>query len=329
MNDFDTEGSKTDQLVKVNAGILLIILGLIFPWQHTIAEDPMSLPRLSGAIQLDGICDEPAWKNVESLPLIMYQPTHGGTPTERTEIRITYDDHYFYASACFYDSDPTDIRVNSLYRDRTNNDDTFTLIIDTFNDKENALLFETNPAGIGVDVAISRDGRSSNGNWNTYWDVVTVQNEEGWFAEMRIPFSSLGFQKSRNEAVIGLIAYRFIGRKNERLLFPAISNQWQFFVPSQAQEVSLKNIQSQKPVYITPYLLGGYGENSVLSETGDHYDMEGQETGDIGLDVKYNKSYSSRAGGFFAGACFLFGRINVKTGFLSVKPDSLVILKYT
>jgi len=248
----------------------------------------MSLTRLSGLIKLDGICDEPAWKAVEPLPLIMYQPTHGGTPTERTEIRIAYDDHYFYASACFYDSDPTGIRVNSLYRDRTNNDDTFTLIIDTFNDKENALLFETNPAGIRVDVAISRDGGSSNGNWNTYWDVVTVQNEEGWFAEMRIPFSSLGFQKFRNEAVIGLIAYRFIGRKNERLLFPAISNQWQFFVPSQAQEVSLKNIQSQKPVYITPYALGGYGENNVLSDTGNNFVLEGQETREIGLDVKYN-----------------------------------------
>ncbi len=70
-------------------------------------------------------------------------------------------------------------------------------------DNENAVLFSTTPAGIRTDVNILNDAdgaplKNINATWNTFWDVATVQNDDGWFAEMRIPFSSLkadAFQK--------------------------------------------------------------------------------------------------------------------------------------
>jgi hypothetical protein len=234
------------------------------------------------------LSNEPAWQEIDALPVIMYQPTFDGMPSEKTEIRIAYDKDYFYASARFYDSDPTGIRINSLYRDRNNGDDTFNILIDTFNDKENALLFWTNPAGMRGDGAISGDGRSFNVSWNTYWDVSTVQNEEGWFAEIRIPFSSLGFQKQSDLVKAGLIAFRYIGRKDEIILFPKIESEWNFTTPSQAQEVILEGIISQKPIYGTPYLLGGFGQTPLFDEAVYGYNLESTYTSDLGLDIKYN-----------------------------------------
>ena len=153
------------------------------------------LPRLQGPVRLDGLIDEPAWQAVEPLPLTMHQPVFGGTPTERTEIRIAYDDDYLYASGRFYDSDPGGIRGNALERDGVSlSDDSFALILDTFNDNETALGFITTPTGNRIDFTIYRDaqiffrpgpGQSSRGmfpgniSWNTFWDVAVDRNEEG------------------------------------------------------------------------------------------------------------------------------------------------------
>ncbi len=58
----------------------------------------MPLTRLSGPIVLDGISDEAAWQAVPILPLIVYQPIFGGAPTQRTELRVAYDDDFLYVA---------------------------------------------------------------------------------------------------------------------------------------------------------------------------------------------------------------------------------------
>ncbi len=98
-----------------------------------------------------------------------------------------------------------------------------------------------------------------NQNWNTFWDVKTVRNKEGWFVEMRIPLSSLRFQAAERRVVMGLTAWRYIARKNETITSPAISPKWGFwgsFKPSQARDVVLEGVSSRRPLYIAPYLLG-------------------------------------------------------------------------
>jgi hypothetical protein len=279
---------------KMDLPPCLIVLVLMFfiPLHIHSAHDTYVLQRIKGSIILDGISDEPGWRGIEPRPMIMYEPTYKGTISERTEILVAYDDDYLYAAGRFFDSDPSEIRVTSLYRDRIGTDDTFTIIIDTFNDKENALIFSTNPAGVRMDAAISLDGRAINGSWNTFWDVATIHNEQGWFAEMRIPFSSLGFQRQGDKVFIGLIALRYIGRKNEQIVYPDISPNWSIFTPSQAQKVELSGVESKKPVYFTPYVLGGFGQDAVLNEPGTAYEMDSQWSRSIGLDVKYNMTHN-------------------------------------
>src|SRR5688500_14746925 len=161
-------------------------------------EPPLELTRLRAPIVLDGMPDEPAWQEIEPLPLTMHLPVFRGTPTQRSELRVAYDDEYFYAAGWFYDTDPSGIRVNSLYRDRWNGDDAFAIYIDAFNDNRNAKWFGITPAGMRFDQLVSDDGATLNGSWDTFWTSKTRVTDQGWFVEIRIPFSSLGFRTDAN-----------------------------------------------------------------------------------------------------------------------------------
>ncbi len=269
--------------------------------QTSRPSDPMPLTRLSGPIVLDGVIDEPAWQQVPPLPMTVYTPTYQGPFTERTEILVAYDDDYLYMAGRLYDSDPAGVRANTLYRDQYSGDDVLAIVIDSYNDNETALWFATSPPGVRSDRSVANDaqfgggvpfgpGGPVNSDWNTFWDVATVQNDEGWFAEMRIPFSSLRFQDVDGHVVMGIITYRFIARKNERHVFPSIPPNWGmgFAKPSQARRVSLEGVRSQKPVYFTPYALGGMSRVAELNGAQTAYASDNDVTNEVGLDVKYS-----------------------------------------
>ena len=270
--------------------IFVFILFLLLPLTVYSNEDRYTLTRLSSPIVLDGYIDEVAWQAIDPLPLTMYQPVYRGEMTQHTEIRVAYDDKYFYVSGKLYDTEPDKIVANTLYRDSYSGDDTFAIILDTFNDSENARWFFVTPTGVRVDMLVLNDsegGNSINRDWNTYWDVETRMTDEGWFAEMRIPFSSLGFEEVGGSVSMGMIAYRYITRNAERHIYPDIAPNWSrgFAKPSQSQEISLSGIEYRKPVYITPYLLGGLNQEYLLDGT-DYTSVENSEQ-EAGIDIKY------------------------------------------
>jgi len=250
-------------------------------------EPPMPLQRLEGRITVDGRPDEAAWQAITPLPLTMYLPVFGGTPTQRTEIRVAYDDENVYAAGWFRDDDPSGIRINSLYRDRWNGDDAFAIYIDPFNDNRNAKWFGTTPAGIRFELLVSDDGATLNGNWDTFWEARATVTGEGWFAEVRIPFSSLGFQTVDGDAVMGLTVTRLVSRLNERVTFPAIDPRFEFRQPSVARDVRLSGVHSSRPLYATPYALTGVEQSPVLATDGSQFIRDRVVPREIGLDLRY------------------------------------------
>ncbi len=254
------------------------------------AQEPMALPRIEGEITVDGRVTEPAWTEISPLPLTMYQPTYQGGIKERTEIRVGYDDEFLYVSGRLHDANPEGIRTNTLYREEYSGDDTFAIVLDPFNDNENALWFFVTPAGVRFDLAVSNDGGGADSNWDTFWTAEATQTDEGWFAEMRIPLSSLGFQAEGDRATMGMIAYRYIARRNERYIFPDIPPNWDlgFAKPSQARDVTLRNVESERPAYLTPYALGGLDQEALRTDDGTAFRQQRDATREIGGDLKYN-----------------------------------------
>jgi hypothetical protein len=258
------------------------------------SASPFVLPRIQGKVTLDGLSSEPAWNGIKPLPVLVHTPNTGAEPSELTEILVAYDDEFIYVAGRFYDREPDEIHASSKKRDDMKlSNDWLGIILDTFLDRENALAFFTTPAGLRLDMTIFNDAQGDfpvNQDWNTFWDVETVRNTEGWFAEMRIPLSSLRFQSVEGRVVMGLTVWRYISRKNEVITFPAIPPKWGFwgsFKPSQTREIVLEGVSSRKPLYVAPYLLGGYGRSSELNEAETAYVGKNKFVREAGLDVKY------------------------------------------
>lgn len=250
-------------------------------------EATLELTRVTSPITVDGRLDDAGWQEATPLPLTMYTPVFRGQPTQRSEIRVAYDDEYFYAAGWFYDTDPSGIRINSLYRDRWNGDDAFAIYLDAFNDNRSSKWFGVTPAGMRFDVLVSDDGATLNDNWDSFWTSETSMTNEGWFAEVRIPFSSLGFQAGADgRAVMGLTVTRLVSRIGERVTFPAIDPAFPFRRPSLAQDVVLRDVRSRKPLYVTPYVLGGVSRN-YRSSGGAPLTRESDSSRELGLDARY------------------------------------------
>jgi len=255
------------------------------------SDEPYNLPRIEGSIQIDGLIEEPAWEAIEPVNLVTHWPNFNKEPSEKTEIRIGYNDTYIFVSGNFKD-DPNKIQGPTFKRDAWNMTmDQLALILDTFNDNENALIFVVTPTGARVDVTVIDDAEGgTNRTWNTFWDAAATQNEEGWSAEMRIPFSSLRFQDKDGKVSMGLIAYRYIAHKVELDIYPAIPPKWGFwsFVkPSQAKEVLFEGVHSSKPLYVAPYSIGGLGQEFELNNSETAYDRHDDGTYDVGFNLKY------------------------------------------
>jgi len=264
------------------------------------SAEPLAIARLTGAIEVDGVVDEPVWDAVEPLAMTMFSPLFRGELSERTEIRVAHDDRYLYVAGRMYDSDPEGIRTNTLYRDAYSGDDLISVVVDSYDDYETAVWFTTNPAGVRTDRTVSGDAvfdgstMPMNADWNAHWDVATSRDDLGWYAEFRIPFSTLGFQDHGGDVVMGLIAYRFIARKNERQVFPAIDPAWGglgFAKPSQARRIVLHGVHETNPVYVTPYSLAGLNQFPVLQGpegVGGHWGIDSDPTTEAGGDLRYS-----------------------------------------
>jgi hypothetical protein len=283
---------------------LFLIIALLFSASVAFNQTSSSLKEaivinhISLPVDFDGIPDEEAWQSVVPVKLIMFAPVFGKEPSERSDIRLAYDDKYLYAGARLYYKDPSMIRSASYKRDYEGmGGDWFGFILDTYNDKENAVAFFTTPDGLRFDSSIERDAvlRTPNQmpinlSWNTFWDVATKKDPEGWTTEIRIPISSLRFQEINGEVRMGLIVQRWIPVKNETDVFPAIPPNWgdlSVMKPSQAQEIILRGVKASKPLYIAPYGLTGFESKYDINYDWTEYLKSDDPVFEAGLDIKY------------------------------------------
>jgi len=258
-------------------------------------SEPLKVSRISGGIIFDGVPDEASWQAVEAVPLVMFMPEPGKPPTEESIIRMAYDDEYFYVSGALGYHDLNYLRAVGKQRDYTNlSTDWMGFTLDTFNDRENAVQFSTNPNGLRRDATIQNDclveDIDRNHSWNTFWDVKTQMSVKGWSAEFRIPFSSLRFQSSDGKTLMGIILLRWIAAKTELATFPTVSPAYlsAYYKPSLSRVIEFEGLKPRKPVYVAPFIIGGVGQVNKINEAGTEYEMNSTPKLDAGGDIKYS-----------------------------------------
>jgi hypothetical protein len=241
--------------------------------------------------RIDGALDEPAWAQAQVVDtFIQQEPQEGQPATDRTEVRVLYDAGHLYIGVRAFSSlavTATEMRRDA---DRLFDEDNFQVILDTFHDSRNGYMFVTTPLGAKLEQQIFDEGEGGgrggtaniNRNWDGVWDAAAKIVEDGWTAEIEIPFSTVRFVP-RDDQVWGVNFQRHTRRKNESVLWSPIPKAYTLTRVSLAGEMrGLQQISRGLDLRLKPFLVGGV-RNLATSPAAKSTDA----IRDIGLDARY------------------------------------------
>jgi len=232
-------------------------------------------------ITIDGALDEEVWHvAVPAAEFVQAEPHEGQPATEATEVRLAFDREALYIAVICHDSAPAGLIVNDIRKDFTAGEqDTFEVILDTFADRRNGFVFVTNPLGAKSDTQIANEGRDVNTSWDAVWTVAARIGEDGWSAELRIPFKTLRFERGADR-LWGVNFSRRIRRKNETDYWSAVSRVYNLYRASLGGTLSgLPDASQGRNLRVKPWL----ATNAARALGGADYNDRQQ----AGVDVKY------------------------------------------
>ena len=257
-------------------------------------QEPFVIPKKNAEINLDGVPDEEVWQSLKPFEFIMHSPVYLGEMTEKTDVRMFFTEDFLYVGSKLFYNDINNLSAVGKQRDFPSiTCDWLGLFLDTYHDRENSMVFFTNPNGVRWDATVKNDfadeQQDMNLSWNTFWDVECRYDDRCWYSELKIPISSLRFQEVNDTVKMGLTIMRFIPKKNETYLYPDIKPDQlnAAMKPSLSASIIFPGMSSAKPLYITPYLLAGYSRTNELVEDETYYQKVRGYKLEPGLDIKY------------------------------------------
>jgi len=180
--------------------LIFIYIGLASPL-FSQEERTMAAERVNMAPKIDGILDDEAWQNAAvATDFMQFTPKQDTLSNDKTEVRFVYDNAGIYVAAKMYSDDPSAIVRQLGPRDRLRvTADRFGVLLDTYNDNQNAFFFHVTSAGVQADAKVSAGGNNEDENWDAVWQSAVTFTDEGWIAELMIPYSALRFPKTKQQ----------------------------------------------------------------------------------------------------------------------------------
>jgi len=278
------------------------------PNQHATDAPEVRAVRISSPIVIDGRLDEEVWMTAPAITDFRQTTPNEGEPvSERTEVRFLYDDGYIYVGAWLWDRG--EILTRLARRDAVVPDaDFFVVIFDTYHDHRTAYRFATSPAGMKRDEIVTGDRGGGGGapggpggpgggggsfgdtSWDPVWEIKTSITDEGWFVEMRVPFSQLRYSRD-DVQVWGLQVERKIRRHGEDTVWSFTPSLERGGVARFGHLLGIENIGQGKRLELLPFL-GGRAEYTRVSRNPaapfDNPFRSGADYfGNMGADLKY------------------------------------------
>lgn len=267
---------------------LLLISGQLFAQVKTIqAVKSEQTPKI------DGRLDDAVWSTLQPVSdFVQNFPTFGLPASQKTDVKITYDNFAIYIGAYLYD-DPSLIRKQITARDGEQQSDVdyFSVFFDTYNDNQNGFQFLVTTANVQTDAKLGpnlgNEFSPGDKTWDAVWESRVAMHADGWSVEMRIPYISLRFSKKDVQSW-GLQFLRFIRRNNESSHWSPVNPQVNGFVNQFGDFTDLKNIVPPLRLSFSPYVTTGYRNSPQPNGRLNEWLRNG------GMDVKYglNESYT-------------------------------------
>lgn len=244
---------------------------------------------------IDGQFDEAVWQHGPwETDFTQKFPSEGDKPSQDTSFKILYDDNNIYVGIRALDSEPDKI-VRRMSRRDHHDGDWVEIILDSYFDHRTGFSFSVSAAGVKTDVFISGDGDNWDDSWDPIWFVKTSVDQNGWAAEMKIPFSQLRFGRKEIHTW-GLHVARFLHRKQEISEWNLIPRQSSGWISRFGELAGLAKINPKRPIELLPYGVGKLQrfekEEGNPFATGKLSDMSGGLDGKIGLTNDFTLDFT-------------------------------------
>lgn len=157
--------------------------------------------KIENPPKIDGIPNEEIWNTiVPANDFVMVEPGDGDPIPEshQTIAKVLYDDEAIYIAAIMKESNPEKIMRQFTQRDNISQSEFFLIDINTYDDGESQTRFIVTSAGTQADARMT--GNNEDYAYNVVWESAVSQDEEGWYAEIKIPYSALRFPEKDTQS---------------------------------------------------------------------------------------------------------------------------------
>jgi len=285
--------AKSREAVLAQGRSLLVLLSLVCAFGTTSPAQAQSqasvrefrATRTTRPPTIDGQLDEEVWSQAQVMSdFTQIDPVEGQPATERTEVRVLYDDHALYVGMRLFDHDTVHLGRRLSTRDGDADADRVTLYLDTMHDHLTGVMFRVSASNVQTDAVLFND-TWDDWSWNAVWESNVSIDEDGWSVEMRIPLSQLRFT-SDDKQTWGINVERYIRRRNE--------GSWLEMVPKKetgraSRMVHLTGLDGLKPsrrLELLPYT-AGRAEYVAPASTVNPFNDGSRVFASAGLDMKY------------------------------------------
>lgn len=261
---------------------------LAFMFAGAARAEEIRAVRAGAPVHIDGLLSDAAWG--AALPYSAFRmadPRPNEDPSERTELRILYDESNLYVGVYCADREPSRIAARTMAHDSgaesphgywtrgapgLPSEDLVRILIDPFQDKRNAYVFFVNPRGARGEGLVS--GGQSSLNWDGIWDAAGRILADGWSAEFRIPFKTLSFKPGLT--AWGINVERTIARKQETIRLAATNRDSVFNNPMEAAVLTgIEGVHQGRGVTFRPYGLVRREASSPEAGDGSDWALDG------------------------------------------------------
>ena len=180
--------------------LLALLAPAAFAAEPAQPVQPVHVPRVDGAIVVDGKLDEPVWAQAANVD-IGYEASPGDNikAAVKTTAYIAYTEDALLLGFRAEDPDPSKIRAFLRDRDALYSDDFLGVMLDTFDDQRRAYEFFVNPLGVQADLIREEATGNEDDSWDGLWTSAAQITSGGYDVEMRIPFATLRFKDTDAE----------------------------------------------------------------------------------------------------------------------------------
>jgi hypothetical protein len=254
--------------------------------RNSAAPKIAAVELIDQSVKVDGKLDDPVWLTAPTASgFKVWDPDRGAPPPEETLFKVAYDrDAIYFAIACL-EKDAGNIEAKLARRDVFSNSDLVSIYIDPYHDRTTGYNFKVNPLGVQVDSYIFADGERDD-NWNAVWQGETSRDQDGWYAEVRVPFSAIRYKKEA-EMTWGLNVWRRMHNRGIEASWTNWPRDQSGFVSRFGELTGLKDISATRAIEVLPYVLQRSTDPSVAPDGPGFGEDDFDNNTNFGGDLKY------------------------------------------